>query len=109
MAAPRGRRFTFYATCADLAPILASIENRFELQYVEASFSERPAPVVYGSASEISSLGTATGNSSVSTTRLLVLPQEVEVKVRPVLGYDGILRHSIDQLDNPASIIFTPG
>jgi hypothetical protein len=58
---------------------------------------------------DLENLGTATGRNRTLCARYLILQTEKELHVRSVAQFSGGTRYAVDQLHNPASIVFQPG
>ena len=94
----------FFMTRNDLVAFFHAVEPKRALAYFRTgSFSFAPSER-FDSGADISGLGEATGDSSISCDSFLVLPRDVELQLRHV-GAQTL----IDQLVNPRSIVITPG
>lgn len=99
----------FYATKADLIPVLNKIESDTFLTYVRYDSYPTPAFTKFDSALNIPSLGLATSDSAISCEAYVVVPRAVEVVLREIRQSNGVVRYAVDQLLNPLSITFHSG
>jgi hypothetical protein len=99
----------FYATREDLSPVLQEVEGAVDLKYIR--FGSYPSRSIqeFSSASEIQNLGVADKESAVACRKFLVLPRKVNLVVREPGRTVGGLRYTVDQLENPVSVVFAPG
>ena len=98
----------FFATREDLAPVLTAFERAITVKYVRTGRFSGPELQTYASGLDIPDLGLASHRSSVMCDSYLITLQERDVKVRGVVENDGVKRYRVDQLVNPASVVFTP-
>ena len=99
----------FYATLADHQLVLEELEGRRGVRYVQRGlFTSLPAPN-YSSYTEIPDLGLSLTGDSVTDRAFLVVPRAVDVQVRQIELYEGGVRYSVSQLQNPESIVYQPG
>lgn len=98
-----------FATTEDLRPVLAAIESRHDLQYLECGlFEQEPRPIIQ-SLSSLALLGTApTGDANREPT-YLVGHKSTAINIRQVPQRKGGNRFAVDQLNNPGTIVFRPG
>lgn len=105
----RQSSISFFATSADLRALLASIEARAELQYVEAGLFDEERRNILSSLTSLASLGTATAGDSNRELTYLVSQRSGDVNVRAVAQRRGGTKYAVDQLNNPHAIVFRPG
>lgn len=99
----------FYATKADLVPVLTNIEAGNLLTYARYGSYLTPVFPAFDSGLELPLLGVASSDSAVSCDAYVVVSRGVEVIPREIQRSDGVRRYAVDQLLNPQSITFHPG
>jgi hypothetical protein len=93
----------FFASGADLLPVLEQVERKHRVIYVAAGLftSSALAPV------ELGAVLKAIDRSSDAA--YLVTPATVKVQIRPVPQRSGEILYAVDQSTNPLSITLRPG
>ena len=99
----------FFATNADLAPVLDAIETRDRLNYVLTGLNRSSDIVYLDSGRSIPNLGLASEPDSISCDCYLVLKLGDFVEVRTVPQVSGGDLFAVDQLVNPKTISFRAG
>lgn len=99
----------FFATSEDLLEWLSSVKQADRVSYFEAGVFESPDFARFDSAASIPDLGYARAGDQVRESRYLVQYKDVPIEVRPIPQRSGYTRYAIDQLQNPASVVFQPG
>ncbi len=94
----------FFATKADLLPVLESIEKAREIKYVQCGGASGPTAAEFFCSNSLPNLGFASSESSISSETFLICARSEEVRPRKVAG-----RYLFDQLYNPNTVTFTPG
>jgi hypothetical protein len=102
-------RFYFFATREDALPGILAFEAAYRVQYVLEDFADTPTIVRYSSITEIPDLGQSLHGATVCDRSYLILPADVEVKIKPVPQRRGGIKYSIGLLLNPTGFAFTPG
>ncbi len=93
----------FFASDADLLPVIEQVERRHPIRYVVAGLfaSSTPERVELGAV--------LTEGKYHNEVGYLVTPAPFEVQVRPVPQCRGGVLYAIDELDNPSCITLRPG
>lgn len=99
----------FYATAADLRPLLSLLETQKNLQYTLTGLFDTSTPQTYRSYVDIPDFGTALHPTSIANPEYLVSPQGATVRIRDVPQRRGGVFYAIDQLLNQDTIVFGPG
>ena len=99
----------FFATRGDLIPIITEVERAARFRYVQYGVYDKRVFPEFSSALDIPDLGQATNESAVGCRKYLVIPQEAEAVVRKMNRTVGGIGYFIDQLENPVSVVFSPG
>ncbi len=99
----------FYATAADLGPLLSSLEIERNLQYTLAGLFETSTPQTYLSYVDIPDFGIARHPTSIANSEYLVSPRGATLCIRDVPQRRGGVYYAIDQLLNEDTIVFGPG
>jgi hypothetical protein len=105
----RPGQFLFYATAADLAPLLSSLEAHQNLQYTLKGLFETNRLQTYLSHADIPDFGRASFPSAVSNPSYLVSSRGAVVRVRDVPQRAGGTLFAVDQKLNRNTINFWPG
>lgn len=102
------KQLRFFATAGDLRPVLSQVEQSMPLQYVPSeSAGSSVEPIM--SHDDLPSLGIASDESAVNCASFLVAPQTTSVQPRLIRLNTGESRVLIDQLQNPDTVVLTPG
>lgn len=99
-----GGQIAFYATPADIRPLLKFVEAEGALVYVEAGNRAEPTFRTFERAAEIPNLGVADEWSGIECAAYLVAVASRGVQVRTPTGDDGATRHVVDELGNPDAL-----
>lgn len=105
----RGKRVTFFATEQDFQYLIRAFEASAQCQYFEAGGFDIPDIPTYTSLRDVPTLGQVQYHSTTLALRLLLLPLEVALTVRPVPQNAGGVRYLVDQLANPYGFLLTLG
>ncbi len=105
----RGKRVTFFATEQDFQHLIRAFEATAQCQYFEAGGFDNPDIPTYTSLRDVPTLGRVQNHSTVLAPRLLLLPLDVTLTVRPVSQRAGGVRYLVDQLANPYGFLLTIG
>jgi hypothetical protein len=100
---------SFYATTEDLRLVLAAIESKCNVQYVECGLFDEAQRPVFRRLTTMESLGYAATGDSQSEPTYLVALDGTTINIRPVTQRRGGVRFAVDQLNNPGTIVFRPG
>lgn len=103
------KQIQILATRADLEPGIRLIEAKYALKYALCGLFRSPDVRVWRSLLDAATLGIAAGKSTPLCDAYLVLPADIDLKVRDVPQDAGGTMYSVDQRENPASITFEPG
>jgi hypothetical protein len=99
----------FFATRADLEPVVRAIESSRLVKYVRAGLQNSSAPEVYGSALSLPSLGRAVKGDAVHEPAYLVVDVQEEVHVETIPQRRGGELYGVYPNVNPNSVTFSPG
>ncbi len=102
----RGKLLPIFATTGDLAKLLSTAESKMAMAFYHAGLVEKNAPCKLGTSTEFLDAIMASGEMA---PRLLVVPASEVVRVRQIPQKKGGMHYAIDQLENPNSIMVTPG
>jgi hypothetical protein len=106
-----GKHLNFYLIPSDLLPIVRQIEDSFLLEYFEIGLFDSVHSVSFGKTLEVyDDFGLAEAPDQEACKTILVLPISTPVNVREIPApKGGQVKFAIDQVLNPASIVFKPG
>ena len=104
-----GKRVSFFAEEQDLRQLIAAFEATAHCQYYKAGSFESNVVVQYESLLDVPRLGTVQHGDWNHATRLLVLPMEIALVVRPCPQRKGGMRYIVDSAENPCSFTLTLG
>jgi len=99
----------FYATKADLMPVLELVERKQPIKYTRCGTLATNSPEIFLQASDIPALGTAKCESASVGECFLVSSREVTIQPRAIKQNDGKTRFAFDQLYNPETVTLLPG
>jgi len=99
----------FFATRADISPVLSALETAESLQYTRAGLFDTNRPQTYLSYVDIPDLGRATHPNAVGSPKYLLSSQVAQIQVRDVPQKSGGVLFAIDQVDNQDSVVLSPG
>jgi hypothetical protein len=102
-------RIYFFATAADIHPVLKHLEGTLRMKYVEEGMLKGTAPSIWHHASELHSVGMATADQEINCEPFLVMRQDVEVKLSPYRMMDGVTRLDVFPNANPDSVLLRLG
>jgi len=102
-------QFSFFATRADLEPLLRTVESARALQFVVAGLFDSAEILSIHSLLRTPSLGIAEFADPNHETRYLVADRDWSIQIRTVPQRRGGAKFAIDQLANPQTIAFQPG
>jgi hypothetical protein len=105
----RQSSISFFATTEDLRAILAAIEAKAELQYVECGLFEEERRNRLSSLAGLASLGRAAAGDSNRELTYLVSQRSIDFNLRAVAQRRGGTKYAVDQMSNPHTIVFRPG
>jgi hypothetical protein len=103
------RQILFFASKADLLPVLEAVEIAGSLQYIRMGQSPNSEYRSLAHGAMIPNLGNATADSVAGCESFLVTESTSDVKVRTINVAGGTARYCVDQLVNPDSVTVTPG
>ena len=98
-----------YATRNDILLFLKNVEERTELIYTVADVVDQPCFTVYQSAADIPELGIAKVGATEHEIQLLLTKPSMEFKLRSIELRKGGVRYSLDQLENPNTVVISAG
>ena len=103
------KQIHLFAARQDLETGIRFIEARHPLKYALCGVFPSPDSPIWSSLLSIETLGKAPKGNQSLCERYLVLQADAKLQVRGIAQVSGGTRHAVDQLRNPASIIFQPG
>jgi hypothetical protein len=103
------KQIHLFATRHDLERGIRSIETRQPLKYALCGMFQSPDPRIWCSVLDVENLGKAPNGNQSLCERYLVMQADAELQIRNVAQSSGGTRYAVDQLHNPASIVFQPG
>jgi hypothetical protein len=103
------KRLLFFATEKDLLPLFTEVERVHALNYIRMAPSYSNAAEAYSSGANLPNLGRASASAAGTSNEFLVVMSGHRVVARRVIGDNGKAIYFFDQLENPASITFSPG
>jgi hypothetical protein len=102
----------FFALREDLLPIFAEVESRGPLRYARFDRYLEPRFSVYSSGTEIPNLSVATSGNGCASYLVYQPPNSLILRtIIETDRYDKPIRETyrLDQLENPDTIVFSPG
>lgn len=99
----------FFATPADISPVLARFESNFPLKFVESGVSANPNRAIYLESDEIPEPGLATHETASRSKAYFVSHRETKNNIRSDTGPDGQKRWSLISADNEEAVILSLG
>jgi hypothetical protein len=105
----KSRQIFFFATMADIEPIVKSIETSFSIQYYEMGLFDTKTKDSYNSVYEISNFGFPKVGDWNKDLRLMAIPKIIPLVLRKVPQKAGGIKYAIDPLENQTSICFQFG
>lgn len=99
----------FFATKDDLLKAIEPAEQRRSIKYVLTGLLETPDLETYQTIAAISSLGTATHENAICGASYLVADKRTTIVNHERRQNTGGIRYEVNQLENPATIMFQPG
>lgn len=99
----------FFATANDILSFLLPIESGLSMRYVRTGTCDSEAVTFFDTVADIPSLGVAEKGDQVLEPSFLVVSAATGVVVRRLALRDGSTRLTIDQLENPSSVVLSPG
>jgi hypothetical protein len=101
-------QLSFFATKADLEPLLRKVESERQLQFVETGLFDSPSVEPIHSLLGAPNLGHLSVGDHNQGTCYLVASREIFIEVRPVPQRRGGFKYAVDQQANPKTIAFRP-
>lgn len=101
------KQILFFATRADLLTVLESVGSTAPLKYVQCVHVASAKLQEFRSPEDIPSLGVSTSDSAISSDSFLVCGRDQEVHKREIQTPTA-LSYSVDQINNPDSVVLTP-
>lgn len=102
-------QFMFYATARDLAPVLALLEARKELQYTPMRRVVSNRAQTYFSYADIPDFGRTNNPTAVGSPAYLVALRETAVHVKTIRLRAGGINFAVDQRLNQDTVTLRPG
>jgi hypothetical protein len=102
------KRHFFFATKSDLVNNIKALEEQRALKYAKCGLYDTRNYTEYRSIDEFDQLGINISGES-SDKRCLVVDAQTKINVREIKLSAGGCSYSIDQQENPTSIMFWPG
>lgn len=102
------KQLRFFAVEKDLLLVLMEIEKAMPLLYVQSD-SDSAAVDSITTCAELPSTGIATKESAVNSISFVVANRSTTIKTRQIRLNSGAVRYRVDQLENPDTVVLTPG
>lgn len=102
------KQLLFYAAERDLLPVFETVERSRPLKYVRMGQVEGLDLETFAAGVELPNLGKASSDSAINSDSFLVAEYSLPIKTRRVKGAVGE-RLYVDQLENPDTLVLTPG
>jgi hypothetical protein len=99
----------FFATRADLEPVLQLIESNRPLTYALIRLYKTPDYESYDSLLRLDRLGTSSSGQHNLGDDFLIVERNNDIRIRSVIQREGGIHYFVDQEFNPKSICFRPG
>lgn len=99
----------YFATLADIEPILKMMEDSFQLQYFKTGLFDESGIVHYNSIFEKMDIGFTDKANWMSDDNFLVIPRNLILNVRDVPQKKGGIKYAVDQSTNMKSICIQLG
>ncbi|HET9056085.1 MAG TPA: hypothetical protein VFN30_04480 [Chitinophagaceae bacterium] len=105
----KSKQILFFATAADIEPIVKSIETSFSIRYYEMGLFDTNSTGSYNSVFEIPNFGFPKVGDWNRDLRLMAIPKEMSLVIRDIPQKIGGIKYAIDSLENQTSICFQFG
>jgi len=102
-------RIYFFATAADIHPVLKHLEDTLEIKYVDEGLLKGTTPSVWRYATEIHLVGFATADQEIGCEPFLIVRRDAEVMITPFRMMDGEIRLDVFPNGNPNSVLLRLG
>lgn len=102
-------QLSFFATTSDLESLLRTVEADRPLQFVATGLFQSPETTPLQSLRLHARLGIVSVGDLNQAEGYLVTAREQPIVARPVPQRRGDVMYAVDQLSNPATIVFRPG
>jgi hypothetical protein len=103
------KQIVFFAVEGDLLPVLEAVEQAGAVSYFPMDSSSSAVSDAILRAADIPKLGAASAASSINCDAYLVVERSVSIAIRTVRQTTGVNAYVVDQLENPESVVLTPG
>lgn len=103
------RSIAFFAAGEDLKGVAAAIEAERRLQYVLTGLFDTRELLTADSVEDIESFGIAQKGDQAQERSYLVAAATRPINVREVPQRRGGVKYAIDQMENPATLVISPG
>lgn len=101
------KRIYFFATPADIVPVLTRLESNAPLKFVETGNFTTPNRAIYLHSSEIPNAGIATHETGSQSVSYLVSHRDTKNHVRAFVGHKGEKRWDLNNGDNDETVTLT--
>jgi hypothetical protein len=102
------KRTLFFATPADIVPVLRRFEANAPLKFVEMGNLTTPNRAIYLYSSAIPDPGVSTHESGSGSAAFLVTHRGKKNHMHTFVGYDGDKHWTLENSDNEESVVLTP-
>ena len=101
------KRIHFFATPADIVPVLKRLEENQSLKFVETEVLTYPSRAIYLDASEVPEPGIATHETGSASKRYMVSLRDTKNQMREFIDDNGTKRWMLTNGDNEETVILT--
>lgn len=98
----------FFATNADIYPILSKIEDEMPLMYIKSGLFKTKNVDKFLTAKDIPNLGIMSDEHEPDCDTFLVTARNANVEIRSIKQNNGSVLFAVDELSNPDSLTFRP-
>lgn len=105
----KSKQILFFATKADIEPIVKSIETTFSIKYYEMGMFDIKTDIFLNSIFEIPTFGSPKVGDWNKDLRFMAMPKDISMIIREVPQRSGGIKYAIDPLENHTSICFQFG
>ena len=103
------KQILFFASRNDIIAVLDRFDATGAVKYVPSGTISSPSCSGFDKGSSIPNLGTASNASAINSQTFLICTSDTEISLRPLADNDCRIRFAVDQLQNPDTIVFSPG
>lgn len=102
------KTLNFFATQADLLPVLDAVDAGAALQYVRTGNFTSSVTQRFTKGRDLPELGIASSTTASTCASWLVAPADQRIHIRTLSVLSSPMRYLVDQMENPDTIVLTP-